>query len=213
MEIINMQSGDIENKLKFPGQYSETNMSLYYNWHRYYFYKIGRYNKIKTNEIKSIISEDIYPYVWANPIIHMDLNGLYGKRARNCINSIGKGGSDEEPYAITVCDGCDGFEWRWLKKPPCAEECYEGHEKAHIEWFEKNKPDACKGRPKGSNPLLGPGDKEKTECYSYKYSSDCMERWRLKSNMPGYTSECKSFVKHNYNLQIKNRDKYCKKGG
>jgi RHS repeat-associated protein len=76
--LIHSKSNTVENKLRFPGQYAEevlNNSSLYYNWHRWYGTKIGRYYEIDIcNRIKETNN---YLYVSSNPIINFDYLGLY----------------------------------------------------------------------------------------------------------------------------------------
>jgi len=206
---IYSQTGEISNNLRFPGQYAEevlNNSSLYYNWHRWYGAKQGRYYQSDVANFGFNIRNDFYFYSWNNPPVFYDFNGLIG--IRKC-NSIFSSKDNGEKYAITVCNGCGGFEWRWTKKPICAEECFKKHEEAHIEWFQKYRPDACKGKPKGSNPKLEPGDKDSTECYAYKVSLECMEKWKLKSRMSGQVSSCPTFVDRNINIQRKYKNYHC----
>lgn len=212
-EIINSQIGHIKNNLRFPGQYAEQNLNLYYNWHRYYSPKIGRYYKnLVEFEILKLV-DDIYFYGWDNPLIYFDLDGRKSYCRQYYINAEGKSKHEGEKFAKTVCNGCNGFEWRWLKKPECGDECFKKHEEAHIVWFEILRPDACRGRAKGSNPALEPGDKPKTECYAYEVSSKCMEEMRIRVNMSGYTQKCRTFIKINYQSQIKHMKEFCEAAG
>jgi RHS repeat-associated protein len=44
----------IENNLRFPGQYEDTETGLYYNWNRYYDTETGRYNRTDPLSISKI---------------------------------------------------------------------------------------------------------------------------------------------------------------
>jgi RHS repeat-associated protein len=66
----------VENNLRFPGQYYDTETGLCYNWHRYYDPRVGRY---LTEDPKGF--EDglnFYLYGRNNPILNMDPFGLFG---------------------------------------------------------------------------------------------------------------------------------------
>ena len=61
----------VENNLRFPGQYYDSEIGFYYNFHRYYMPEVGRY-----------LREDPaggngnYFYVNSNPVSFMDFTGL-----------------------------------------------------------------------------------------------------------------------------------------
>ena len=69
-------SSTIENNLRFPGQYFDRETGLYYNWHRYYDPRTGRY--LRTDPI-GLNSGDInfYRYAKDNPLNDYDPKGLY----------------------------------------------------------------------------------------------------------------------------------------
>jgi len=102
-------------------------------------------------------------------------------------------------FAITVCDGCGGFKWRWLERPDCAPDCFEKHEVAHIEWFTQKRPNACKGRSPNSNPGLQGSDTPCTECYAYGVSVPCLEKARLRSRFG--SGSCNYFLDKNLESQ------------
>ena len=122
---------------------------------------------------------------------------------------------DGQELARMVCDGCGGFRWRWSTKdrPPCAENCFVEHEENHIDWFKKNRPDACKGREDGDNPGLQPGDKAATECEAYKHSAKCLEAARRKAIAQKATQNCRNFLNKNAGDHKDLRDDYCNQAG
>ncbi|MCX5868618.1 MAG: RHS domain-containing protein [Proteobacteria bacterium] len=89
-----MESNTISQNLRFPGQYYDAETGLYYNFHRYYSPKLGRYltpDPIKMLNLYSILLSlkckidplivegadvDLYGYALNNPIIWIDRLGL-----------------------------------------------------------------------------------------------------------------------------------------
>lgn len=79
--------------------------------------------------------------------------------------------------------GCDG-NGNWAaffppSQPRNRQKCAEGHEKQHLDDLNKDYPNACKGQPRGANPLAGVADYRKfwcdSECEAHKKSKKCHE--------------------------------------
>ncbi len=65
----------VENSLRFPGQYYDSETGLHYNFHRYYDSSTGRY--IRADPIGSEGGINLFAYVHNNPVNFFDLWGLY----------------------------------------------------------------------------------------------------------------------------------------
>ena len=60
-------------RLRFPGQYYDTETNLFYNWNRYYDLQLGRY--ISSDPIGLDAGYNTYGYVEQNPIRYYDPDG------------------------------------------------------------------------------------------------------------------------------------------
>ena len=67
-------TASVQNNLRFPGQYFDTETGLHYNWSRYYNPKIGRY--ITADPIGLAGGMNVYAYVGGNPVNAVDVEGL-----------------------------------------------------------------------------------------------------------------------------------------
>jgi len=65
----------VENPLRFPGQYYDSETGLHYNWNRYYDPKTGRYLTPDPIGLEERIN--LFVYVANNPLISADPLGLY----------------------------------------------------------------------------------------------------------------------------------------
>ncbi|MCI5208117.1 MAG: hypothetical protein D3910_04870 [Candidatus Electrothrix sp. ATG2] len=71
---VNILTADIENNLRFPGQYYDAETGLHYNWNRYYDPETGRY--IAADPIGLDGGMNLYRYANADPVNWYDPDGL-----------------------------------------------------------------------------------------------------------------------------------------
>ena len=69
---VNETVNQIENNLRFPGQYYDSETGFYYNFHRYYAPEIGRY--LREDPVRNGLN--YYLYVNGNPVEGLDDKGL-----------------------------------------------------------------------------------------------------------------------------------------
>ncbi len=70
---VNLTVNTIENNLRFPGQYYDSETGFYYNFHRYYSPEVGRY--LREDEVKNKWDFNLYVYVEDNPVMGIDNEG------------------------------------------------------------------------------------------------------------------------------------------
>ncbi len=70
-----IQVAEIENNLRFPGQYHDKETGLHHNWNRYYDPRTGRYITIDPIRLDDV--SNLFLYAEDNPIINLDPSGLF----------------------------------------------------------------------------------------------------------------------------------------
>ncbi|MEK7698961.1 MAG: RHS repeat-associated core domain-containing protein [Planctomycetota bacterium] len=78
--------GSITNNIGLPGQYSDVETGLYYNWWRYYNDKFGRYPQKDPTGFKGGINP--YIYANANPLRYSDPSGLVVKLCKRDLDTF-----------------------------------------------------------------------------------------------------------------------------
>jgi RHS repeat-associated protein len=80
-EIIEAQAG-VDNPLRYPGQYRDTETGINYNWHRSYQPATGRY--LEWDPMRQYGDPNPYSYANANPFRFIDPEGLLSKAHCDC---------------------------------------------------------------------------------------------------------------------------------
>ncbi|MDP3284134.1 MAG: RHS repeat-associated core domain-containing protein [Desulfobacterales bacterium] len=122
----------VVNNFRFPGQYYDAETGLYYNWHRFYDPKMGRY--VSADPIGLEGGINLYTYVLNNPIRRIDPSGLKVYRCKRPFNP-GKPGDKIPlykkisktyheynciilPNGLEKCDSTSpGPNWPWYMEP------------------------------------------------------------------------------------------------
>jgi len=109
---IQISAAEVENNLRFSGQYYDAETGLYYNWNRYYDPVVGRY--LRTDPYNEGIN--LYAYVLGNPINLVDPEGLcivkeigsvYGGFIRGMLDSVWINTFASDDYKIRALERGD----------------------------------------------------------------------------------------------------------
>jgi RHS repeat-associated protein len=106
---IQVQVSEIENNLRFPGQYYDQETGLHYNFHRYYEPGVGRYMTEDLIDLRDGLNR--FFYANANPQVIIDPFGLFSDH----------GTLSTEAFNTENCDklASDAMTWTnlvdWLK--------------------------------------------------------------------------------------------------
>jgi len=113
----NITLANIENNIRFPGQYYDNESGLHYNWHRYYDPSTGRY--LTPDPIGLDGGMNLFVYAGGNPVMGTDPSGLFDATVNDT------GGRNGATYGgmITVTGDCGqtvtvpGSSWPNPKNP------------------------------------------------------------------------------------------------
>ncbi len=81
--ILDLPVDDVENNLRFPGQYADAATPFYYNLNRWYESRSGRYSR--ADPLGLLGGPHPYLYADANPVVFVDPTG---ERARVCCTPV-----------------------------------------------------------------------------------------------------------------------------
>ena len=95
----------VENNLRFPGQYFDEETELYFNYHRYYDYKTGRY--LREDPIGISAGANQYIYALNNPTNLIDPRGLESCKGRWKVQGT-DGPINMWCICYWLCIPCDG---------------------------------------------------------------------------------------------------------
>ncbi len=72
--LMRYQMVSVTNNLRYPGQWADDEVNLYYNWHRHYHPSWGRY--WEADPVRDRVWPNVYPYAILNPLRWTDPKGL-----------------------------------------------------------------------------------------------------------------------------------------
>ncbi|RWX50338.1 RHS repeat-associated core domain-containing protein [Candidatus Electrothrix marina] len=107
---VNISVAQIENNLRFPGQYYDAETGLHYNWNRYYDPETGRY--IAADPIGLGGGINLYRYANSNPANWYDFDGLTAASASLVMyeaGTVAAGGQSNADRNKNIARGLQGY--------------------------------------------------------------------------------------------------------
>ncbi len=97
---------DVENNLRFPGQYFDEETGLHYNWHRYYDPGAGRY--LTADPIGLVGGINLYAYASNDPINAIDFLGLFSESEKKDIRAAWRNTGSTAGMILGIIGGAGG---------------------------------------------------------------------------------------------------------
>ena len=101
----------LENNIRFPGQYYDSETQLHYNYFRYYDPTLGRY--ITSDPIGLAGGINTYAYVLNNPVNYIDIFGLVRWPESGATNTVGREGTIVPPGGTISSIIQDNIAYGW----------------------------------------------------------------------------------------------------
>nr|MDU9044451.1 RHS repeat-associated core domain-containing protein [Candidatus Electrothrix aestuarii] len=132
---VNISVAQIENNLRFPGQYYDAETGLHYNWNRYYDPETGRY--IAADPIGLDGGINLYAYVGVDPVNGFDFEGLHDVPYPHIHAKMDDPRKKADAETYKKMFGILGRETRFYPhyetRHPCVREMIDKHEQYHHE--------------------------------------------------------------------------------
>jgi RHS repeat-associated protein len=181
----NVSFSDMENNIRFPGQYYDVEIDVVYNYYRYYNYDSGRY--IESDPIGIRGGINFFSYTSNKPTSMVDRLGL-AACSRDCCKEV-QWPTREKDFAAGTVQCCDGKAVTCINPKICIGKDLQGQRldfspkacrlikkcaKVH-EDFHKDHHVNCSGKPEDGAPFEPDFAGGRGECEGYREEIPCLD--------------------------------------